>query len=59
MREEVFEAIKQANQAALDTVRALPAAGQAAVGDAAGRLGEDGAATARRMTPWDHRRASA
>jgi carbon storage regulator len=27
LREEVFEAIKQANQAALETVRALPPAG--------------------------------
>jgi len=43
LREEVFEAIKQANRAALEAVRALPAAGGAAAGGAAP---EDAAADA-------------
>ena len=34
LREEVFEAIKEANRAALDAVHALPAAGDRAPGSA-------------------------
>ena len=48
LREEVFEAIKQANRAALEAVRALPGAGGAATGGAAvgGATPEDAAADA-------------